>query len=58
MVVRSKHDYLPEYFLTDLHGNKIDYVSDLTLLGVEWNQFLNNDQFLDQILKELNVPIF
>ena len=45
MVVRSKQDELPEYFLTDPQGKKIDYLSDVTLLGVEWNEFLNNDRF-------------
>ena len=45
MAVRSKQDELPEYFLTDPQGKKIDYVSDVTLLGVEWNEFLNNDRF-------------
>ena len=27
-------------------------MSDVTLLGVEWNEFLNNDRFLDRILNK------
>ena len=58
LCLRKKNDPLPETHIKDAKGKDLAYVSDVTLLGIQWNEFYNNDRLLDATLAKAKRAFF
>ena len=58
LCLRKKNDPLPESHLKDAKGKDLAYVTDVTLLGIQWNEFYNNDSLSDATLSKAKRAFF
>ena len=58
LCLRKKNETLPDTHIKDANGNDLAYVTDVSLLGIQWNEHYNNDKLLDSIIAKARRAFF
>ena len=58
LCIRRKQDSLPKLCITDPKGMKIEYVPNINMLGINWNEFGNKELLLEKTLMKAKRAFF